>query len=385
MKIVFLFPHFLSPGGAANVVLQFAKALQATGYQVEICCAKVSKEFMDNNPDLRFNELKIPPSSSFVYWLFFPFWQKKIHRQLNRYKNFILFPHVLPSNWWAWIYKRKSGKAIVIWYCNEPSAFIHSRAWINAIPIRLMKWGAKLLNPLLKKIDVALESENDIVICNSHYTAEQYQKIYGRKANAVIYPPLKIKQPALEKNKENYILTVGRLSKFKNVDLLIKAFTKLKDILFETRLVIVGEGEEKNKLERLVNDFDLEKRVYFTGKISDHDLAELYQKARVTVICSLNEPFGLVPIESMMYGTPVIAHNSGGPKETIRHSITGFLYNDEQELIRYLKVILEADSSQYFQIQKNCLNEIAHYDITKGHLQLELILQQIINESPKLI
>jgi len=177
MKIIFLFPHFLSPGGAANVVLQFAGALQSGGHQVEICCAKVSKEFRETNPGIQFNELKIPASNSIVYWLFFPFWQLKINRRLNAYKNCILFPHVLPSNWWAWMYKKTHKQAGIVWYCHEPSAFIHSTTWIDAIPVKLMKWGAKLSNPILKRMDITLEKENDAVICNSYFTKGQYERI----------------------------------------------------------------------------------------------------------------------------------------------------------------------------------------------------------------
>jgi len=380
MKIVFLFPHFLSPGGAANVVLQFAKALQSNGHQVEICCAKVSEEFRINHSDLKFTELNIPASNSIAYWVFLPFWQLKIHHQLNGYNDCILFPHVLPSNWWAWIYKKRKNKVKVIWYCNEPSAFIHSRAWINAIPVQFMKWGAKMFNPFLKKIDIRLEKENDIVICNSNFTAGQYQKIYQKKADAVIYPPLHVKNRSLEKNKQDYILTVGRLSRFKNVDLLITAFRKLAMELFEIKLVIVGEGEDKSRLEQLSADLELENRISFKGKITDEELAEVYQQARVTVICSYNEPFGLVPIESMINGTPVIAHNSGGPQETVRHSITGYLYNDETELIRYIKEIFEADSNKYFQMQQNCLKDVQQYDVSCSIPKLESFFQKLINE-----
>jgi len=379
MKIVFLFPHFLSPGGAANVVLQFAKSLQSKNHQVEICCGKVSKNFRANHRDMKFTELKIPPSNSVWYWLFFPFWQVRINRQLSNYENCILFPQVLPSNWWAWIYKRKKQNAMVVWYCNEPSAFIHSTTWINAIAVRAMKWGAKLLNPLLKRVDIALEKENDLVICNSNFTARQYQKIYSRKANAVIYPPLTIKM-STETDKENYILTVGRLSKFKNVHLLIKAFNKLKKELSETKLVIVGDGEVKKDLEQLAKRLKLENRIRFEGNITDQLLVKLYRKARVTVICSEDEPFGLVPIESMMYGTPVIAHNSGGPQETIQHGRTGFLYNDETELFRYIKQIFETGGSEYFQMQQNCLKEVVQYDVSYSVPKLESIFRKLINE-----
>jgi glycosyltransferase involved in cell wall biosynthesis len=376
MKILFLFPHFLSPGGAANVVLQFARALQAKQHKVIVCCAKVSKEFKQANPDIIFTELKVPASNSFFFWLVFPYWQIKINRQLRVYKEYILFPHVLPSNWWAWLFKRENRNAKIVWYCHEPSAFIHSSTWINAIPIKLMKWGAKILNPFLKKADVTLEKENDAVICNSEFTKKQYQKIYRSKVDAVIYPPCN-GYKRFEKSKENYILTVGRLSKFKNVDFLIKAFKRVSENLAETKLVVVGGGEEKQRLEQLSCDLSLESRVFFKGKVKDDDLALLYQKAKITVICSVEEPFGLVPVESMICSTPVIAHNSGGPKETVLHGITGFLYNDETELTQYIQQVFAMEESGYWQMQQNCIQEATRFDISNSIVQLESVFHGI--------
>ena len=381
MKILFLFPHFISPGGAATVVLQFAKGLQLKGHKVEILCARVSEEVQLANPKLIFKQMKIPLSNSFFYWFFIPFWQTRINKQLNFYENYILFAHVMPSNWWAWMYKRRYRASRVVWYCHDPGAFIHSPAWINAIPNRFMRWGAKILNPFLKRIDIALEKSNDIVICNSNFINELYQKIYNRKANAVIYPPWTPINIEIKNQKQDYIITACRISKFKNVDLLIKAFKIISEDLPGCKLLIAGDGEEKEALKKLTKNLRLESQVSFLGNQSHAQLFSLYQNAKVTVICSVNEPFGLVPVESMMCGTPVIAHNSGGPKETVIHCQNGFLYNNETELVQFVKKIFCMDNEQYFQMQQNCLAEVVKYDVASSILQLESTLQTITNKN----
>ena len=381
MKILFLFPHFISPGGAANVVLQFARALQLKGHKVEILCARVSKEFRCNNPELMFREIKVPLSNSIFYWLFLPFWQIIINKELKSYQGYILFPHVLPSSWWAWMYKRKNKGAKIVWYCHEPSAFIHSPIWINAIHGKFMKWGAKLLNPFLKVADVALEKANNVVICNSNFTKESYEKVYKRKADLVLYPPCQIITIQPEKNKENYILAVCRLSKFKNIDLLIKAFKIISANFSDCKLVIAGDGEEREQLKKLANHLGLESRISFLGNKNQEELADFYQKARVTVMSSRDETFGLVPVESMMCGTPVIAHNSGGPKETILDGETGFFYNNETELVQSIKKVFEMDKDQYFRMQQKCLKESTKYDISNSILQLESIFRSLHNSN----
>lgn len=377
MKILFLFPHFLYPGGAANVVLKFAEALQTRGHKVEICCAKVTDEFKKRHPHLHFKELKIPLSNSVYYWLLLPLWQIKINRLLHNYKDYVLFSHVLPSNWWGWFFKRAYRHAKIVWYCHEPSAFIHSKRWINAIPGSFMRRGAKLLNPFLKKMDIGLEKANDMVVFNSSFTKELYEKVYGRKRGKVIYPPCLVKMLPPEKDKENYILTIGRLSKFKNVDKLIKAFKIVSMDWPSYHLIIVGEGEEKERLVQLAADLNMQSQILFEGKVSNERLAHLYRKARATVICSFEEPFGLVPVESMMYTTPVIAHNSGGPKETILHNETGFLYNSQTELEEYIKKIIEMGQCQYSRLQQKGTEEVIKYDIASSVLQLEKMFEQL--------
>ena len=377
MKILFVFPHFLTPGGAANAVLQFARALQARNHEVVIVCAKISHESKEANADLSFEELNIPISNSPFYWALFRFWQRRIDKRFSAYKDFILFPHVLPSNWWAWMYKRKHKEARIVWYCNEPSAFIHSRRWINAIPGWAMRWGAKLLNPFLKRTDTGLEKESDIVICNSNFTAEQFRQAYCKEADAIIYPPSKIRAVVPLKTRGNYIVTVARLTKFKNIDVLIRAMKKLAQQKPGIKLVIVGDGEDRPRLETLVKDFGLEHLVRFEGSVSKERLETLYKNARVCVICAHNEPFGLVPIESMMFGTPVIAHNSGGPRETIFHEVTGFLYNTEKELVELIRTVFELDDDQYSLMQQKCVERARNYDIGSAVVSLEALFRSV--------
>ena len=373
MKILFLFPHFISPGGAANVVLKFAIGLKAKGHTVEILCSNATPEFIKNNAALKITQLHIPNSSSLIYWLLFPYWQYRINKTLAKYSNYILFPHVLPSNWWAWIYKRYYKTTKVVWYCHEPSAFIHSKTWINAIPNPIMKLGAKICNPLLKYFDISLEKNNDFVICNSTFTKTEYERCYKKIADKIIYPPIQIEENTIELKKESYFFSVSRLSKFKKLDLLINAFSEIVKTYPNYKLIISGDGEEKKNLQNLTAKLGIEKHVQFTGNVTDDMLTKLYKKARATIQCSTNEPFGLVPVESMMYGTPVIAHNSGGPKETIVHNETGFLFNNKKELATYLEKIISLDETQYQTMQDKCLNLVKKYDLAQTIANLEKV------------
>ncbi len=377
MKILFLFPHFSLPGGAADVTKKFARALQGKGHVVEILCADASTDFLTENSDLKISRLRIPKSDSFFYWLLFPYWQIRINRALTKYADYILFPQVLPSNWWAWIFKLTHRKQKIIWYCNEPSAFIHSKKWIDAIQNPLMRIGAKIANPFLKYIDIRLEKQNNFVICNSQFTATEYERCYNRKAGDIIYPPFEIVSEEILQKKDKFFLSVGRISKFKNIDLLINAFEKISKNHPAYTLIIAGDGEEKENLEKLVAKKDIADKITFLGKISDEKKNELYKKARATMLCSENEPFGIVPVESMMHGTPVIAHNSGGPKETIKNNETGFLFKDRNDLVDCMKNMIEMDEDNYLEMQKSAQARTKEFDISKSTAKLEEIFNKI--------
>lgn len=376
-KILFLFPHFLLPGGAANSAIRFARALNKDEYVTEILCTGINKDFLAENKDLNFTVIDIPHSGTFTYWAFFPFWQMKINKVLEKYSDYIFFPQVLPSNWWAWIFKLTHKNQKIVWNCNEPSAFIHSKTWINAIKNPLMRIGAIILNPLLKTIDIALEKQNDIVFCNSNYSASDYERSYHKKANCVIYPPSYIKTVPLSTNKQKYIFTVSRLSKFKNVDLLIESFAKIKERFPDYSLLIAGDGEEKTVLKELIDKKGLTTCITLLGKVSDVELPLLYANARATVLCSRNEPFGLVPVESMMYGTPVIADKSGGPLETVIDNKTGFLYEQDNQLSLFLEKIITLNDERYREMQKASQIQAKEFDISKSMAKLEEIFNKI--------
>lgn len=376
-KILFLFPHFLLPGGAANSTVRFARALNKKGYVTEILCAGISDDFQKENDDLKFTILDIPHSGTFSYWALFPFWQIKINKVLSKYPDYILFPQVLPSNWWAWIFKLMHKNQKIIWNCNEPSAFIHSKTWIQAIRNPFMRFGAMILNPILKAIDVSLEKQNNFVFCNSHYSASDYEKSYHKKANDIVYPPSYIETTSLSSNKQSYIFTASRLSKFKNVHILIEAFYKISAKFPDYSLLIAGEGEDRKILEKITTEKGLAGHIKFLGKVSNEKLGELYKDGRVTILCSKNEPFGLVPVESMMHGTPVIAHKSGGPMETVVDNKTGFLYEQDSDLPMFLEKIITLSDEKYKEMQIASQEQAKKFDISNSITKLENIINSI--------
>jgi glycosyltransferase involved in cell wall biosynthesis len=172
----------------------------------------------------------------------------------------------------------------------------------------------------------------------------------------VIYPAVSISNIEFRISnieKTSYYLTVARLEKTKHIDVLIRAANKK-----QYKLVIVGTGRDEERLKLLAG-----KTVTFTGSIDDKKLQELYKGAKAFLFAATDEEFGIVTIEAMSYGLPVIALKSGGLKETVKEGYNGYLYDElnENSIIKKIEVFEKLTSNEYKQMKKNSRKESEKY------------------------
>ncbi|MEM2369302.1 MAG: glycosyltransferase family 4 protein [Candidatus Bathyarchaeia archaeon] len=135
---------------------------------------------------------------------------------------------------------------------------------------------------------------------------------------------------------ERIVLFIGRLVPQKGVEYLIMAAPKIFERHPETRIIVVGNGWIKDRLQGLAYSTGYPHRIMFLGFLSDQDLTELTMSSDVLVIPSVYEPFGIVALEGMAAGVPVVASNVGGLAEIIEHDRTGFLaYKESPDSIAW--------------------------------------------------
>lgn len=325
MKIIILHPHITYPGGASKYMLEICERLAKKGWDLLVVTTTVDREIAKPYPRLKFHLLGGPTTGSFFFWLFYPFFQWRLHRFLNRFENKILFPQILPPIWWAGIYKKFHPQTPVVWMCQEPSAFVHSPLVIESLR-QPMKNLVKTASPFLKIFDRFLVKDVDCIIANSSYGASLVKKTYKRKADLIAYPSVDFDRFKSQGKKENYIFTVSRLDKQKNIDVLLRAFELLPSQLRRKyKLFIGGRGTERKNLQNLAKKLGISKQVKFLGWVKEEKLPRWYAQAKLVVFCAQDEPFGIIPLEAMASGTVVIAANSGGVKETILEGKTGYL------------------------------------------------------------
>jgi glycosyltransferase involved in cell wall biosynthesis len=129
---------------------------------------------------------------------------------------------------------------------------------------------------------------------------------------------------------EDILLYAGRLGREKNLDFLLRAFGLVQAKRPGARLVIAGDGPHRNALKAYAETLKLTPYITFTGFIDRNELIDLYKQATVFVFASKTDTQGLVVMEAMMAGAPVVAVNVLGPVDVISSGKTGFLVNPEE-------------------------------------------------------
>ena len=157
----------------------------------------------------------------------------------------------------------------------------------------------------LRMWDVTSSQRVDHFLCISRHVENRIKKFYRREAE-VIYPPVEIKRFSLRQRKENFFLIVSSFAPYKRIDLAIEAFNRLG-----YPLKIIGSGPEEKRFRAMAK-----LNVEILGWLPDDTVVDYYSKCRALIFPG-EEDFGIVPLEAMACGKPVIAYGRGGALETI--------------------------------------------------------------------
>jgi glycosyltransferase involved in cell wall biosynthesis len=213
--------------------------------------------------------------------------------------------------------------AVHICYCNTPMRYIwdqYEEYFRKERAGLVTRTAMALVAPYLRRWDVRTSDRVHHFIANSHNVAERISRIYHRSSD-VIYPPVSTDLFSVSEKDSGYYLIVSALVPYKRVDLAIETFNRLGE-----KLLVVGTGPEMEKLKKTANI-----NIEFLGWQSDDDLSKLYAGCRALIFPGV-EDFGIVPLEAMASGKPVVAFAKGGALETVvgdGDSPTGIFFREQ--------------------------------------------------------
>ena len=157
----------------------------------------------------------------------------------------------------------------------------------------------------------------DKLICNSKFVAKRIQKYYRKEAE-VINPPVTIANFQISNSPKKYFLMVGRLIAYKRHDIAIQAFNQLG-----LPLKIIGRGPEMKRLKKMANN-----NIEFLGRVPEKDLPKYYAECRAFIFPQ-EEDFGIVAIEAMASGRPLIAYRGGDIPEHMEEGKSGIFFEEQ--------------------------------------------------------
>jgi len=226
------------------------------------------------------------------------------------------------------------------------------------------------------------------VVAQSKNTVQNVHRYYIEDLPVELIP-LGINRPRITRgDRQKYnieedeivLITVGRLIARKGLQQLIEIFSKLENE--RVRLIVVGSGPEEPALRNIANEYHISHRVVFTGQVNEQEKNELLDMADIYVSTSQHEGFGLVFLEGMAAGLPVVCYDHGGQTDFLEDGVTGFVtgLNDTDDFRSRLASLI-ADSRMRDRMSAESLHRVEEYYIENCAQKYEDLFMRVISDA----
>ena len=344
-KIAIVCDFLTTMGGAENVVLALHEAFP----QAPIYTALYNPEKVPAfaKLDVRTSSLQKLPKKLRLYHKLFPTMAVKAMRELDLSE----FDIIIASSYLHGHQVTKTRPSqVLIEYCHTPPRYYWSHyeeyrknpgyGKLNPFVRALMP----LLVPKQRKLDLQAASQVDVFIANSTETQKRIKKYYNR-SSMIIYPPVDTKRFTPARNREDYYVTIGRQLPYKRYDLAVQAATKLNK-----KLIVFGNGPMHETLVKLAGP-TVEFRTNRFGDASDTEYEKILNAAR-GFIYPAEEDFGIVSVEALAAGAPVIGLGKAGTLDIVSSPEVGVLFQ-HQTVNDVVAAIKEAEATKFFPSKLN--------------------------------
>lgn len=259
----------------------------------------------------------------------------------------------------------------ILYYCHTIPRYLFDQReeYERKVP-KIMLHVYQVMTAFFKKAYLRDLGRIERILTNSKNTQKRI-KIFTNRDADILYPPVDTHffNPAAEIHEKTYFLSFARLSSIKRVDRIVSAFQKMPE---EDLIVTYGKNDpEKAKIQIMIDGCP---NIEMRESPSDLELRELIRDAKATIYVPVDEDFGMSPVESMACGTPVIAVNDGGLKESVIDGKTGLLINprcEPEDIIQAVKRITTIGD-----LSADCVQRGADFGLDKFEEELRKFLSQ---------
>jgi glycosyltransferase involved in cell wall biosynthesis len=262
-------------------------------------------------------------------------------------------------------------KTPTVYLCHEPF-----REFYEPASVFSRSWKHKLVNLFrlpLKWIDEANIGRASVVVANSRYSQKRLTEVYHRKITKI---PLGVdSKKFVFKNlpRENFFLSVGALARFKGMDFLVRAIGLLPREYRYPLAVAANGGRDEQYIKNLAKA--LKVKLVIKRQADDKELVRLYNKARLFLYAPYYEPFGLVALEAMACGLPVIGVKEGGLPEIVTVAKNGWLTT--RDINKFSSVIMQGLREADNKFRQKTVDSIKKWNWENSVEQLEKILSDV--------
>jgi glycosyltransferase involved in cell wall biosynthesis len=259
--------------------------------------------------------------------------------------------------------------ALHVCYCHSPMRYVWDmyHTYLKGAG-RLVKWLFPPIAHWLRVWDFASASRVDVFIANSSFVASRIKKFY-RRDSEIVFPPVNVAEFDPTQARGDFYLCLGQLVSYKRADLVVEVFNKL-----HLPLVVIGEGELYDSLLKTAGP-----NVKLLGRQPFNVVKDHLQRCKALVFPGL-EDFGIVPVEAMAAGAPVIAYGKGGALDTVIDGETGVLF-EEQTLECLEQAVIKVESGHCQFDSSNLHNHAAKFEKSVFLDKFKAVLQRALRDN----
>lgn len=368
--------------GVITVIENYRKELERQGHQVYIFAPEYPNHQEKNPRVFRFKSVDTRSKIAYPLPIIF---SPRIGNIVKKLKlDIIHTQQFFVCGQLAWYYAKKFNIPLISSHHTRYELYADIYLSIFALPKEISR-------PLARLLCAFFADTCDLVIVPTKDVKKLLLKDKVKKPIEVLPSGIELekfhnKNPQLLRKKYNVnkddilLMTASRLCPEKNIYFLLKTFKQIASYHSNVRFMIVGEGISKKLLENQSNRLDIKHKIIFTGEVPYEKMPDYYSIADIFVFSSLTETQGLIIIEAMATGLPVVAINANGVKDMIVNGNNGFLTpNNTSEFAKKVSQIIK-DSNLRKKMSKNAIETAERYSIEETVKKLIMIYENAVKK-----